>query len=158
MEGSNNFANLEALCNICANLSEILALANGAPLLFMWWIPQANGVHGYGLKLFLLGVGMIALGIGVPFAISALVGSKSEAGILAALIVGVLVLLLAIGLSLMAFFLPIIFATRIRRKERKTAIIILNLLGIIPICWLIAFIMACMPDKSGSQESLTTFS
>jgi hypothetical protein len=146
MEGSN-LANIEALCNICANAAEILAISSGGWLLFLWWVPHACGLYGYRLKIFLLGAGMIILGLATPAIVGALMGGKTETGVVLGLIAGIILLLVSIALSLIGFFLPTYFAVRVRKKRRKVWIIVLNVLGIIPMLWLVPYVWSCMEDK-----------
>ncbi len=145
MAGSD-LANSQSLVNICANFTEIAALVAGCPLLLLSFIPSASGLRGYSLKIAGMAVALIIVGAATPAIINFLVG-LGEMGMLTGLVIGgltALFALIAVGLTL---FLPTIIAF-LEKKTNKTGIVILNVIGcLIPLCGLIAYIWACMPEK-----------
>lgn len=147
MDGAN-LAHVEALMNIVGNGAEILAIATGGPLLFLWWIPKVNGTPGYSIKLFLLGLVMVVLGLATPAAINYVAATRGVEGFSGAGI-GVLVFV-AIVLVIMCgivYLLPTYFALYVQKKKNAVLIVLLNLLGFFPPCWLFALQMSTTPDK-----------
>jgi hypothetical protein len=148
-----NPANIEALLNICANLTEILGLVGGGPLLILCWIPSVSGVRGYSLNFLFLSLGMITIGLLTPGIINVLVEKLGPDSLLPAVAIGlVLVILMALA-SLFTFFIPAWLAVR-RKKAARGWIILLNCLFFLPLSWLVAFIWACMADRKLTGETL----
>lgn len=137
----NSLANLEALLNICCNGCEILCITLGAPLLLMSWLPKVCGLRGYSLKLAGTALLMLVIGLGQPSVINFLIGSRSDVGIFAAVVLGGFLCAAMLGLGMAACFAPLLIALR-EGLKRQALIGGLNAAGfVLPIFWIAAFVI-----------------
>jgi len=147
MEGSH-LANLEAVLTIAANLIEIVWIFSGGMLSVLFWVPKAFGIPDFSRKLFLHGLALTCLGFFFPSITKAIANATSDLEAVLAWGALILWLIVSIWLAATAYFLPSYLAVRVRKKERKLWIIALNVMGFIPLAWLVAYFWACMPEKS----------
>jgi hypothetical protein len=146
------FANLEALINIFANCSEIIAFIGGLPLILTCFFPAAFGLRGYSLKLLMMGVYAVIVGFNSPHLLNEALQCYCPERIVTSTLLAIFALSLTIFLSSVAIYvgalcLPSIIAFR-ENRPRKRAIMICNIFSIVPPAWLLAYLWACLPSDA----------
>ena len=143
---TNQYANLEALVNINANLAEILGFVFAGNFLFGAVAVLIKKRWIAGVILFLLIPTFITIGLGTPMTYTSLIEANRETGLMFSSCIAVVLFFLYLGM----IFLPAIIAL-VRKHRYKWIIFGVNFIAFIPFAWPVLMFFAYHdPNEDGS--------
>lgn len=149
----SQMSNFEALCNICANLSEIVGIKSGAAFLIAGFLLVWTVKKNIAVKLIIGGFVTLALGLAIPGIVNATYGNFAPGKlpeIIGVVIYG-LMALVALVFGLATFFVPAVVCNR-RGVKFTNLMAILSWLGIfIPLTLAVAMYLAFKADTGNTN-------
>jgi hypothetical protein len=139
---SDSLANIEALMNIGANLSEIVGIAGGVNCLMWGWMPYAGGLKGASKRIELMGLVLLPMALATP----GLVNWTTSVNLVLGMVTTLVLTICIVGGGGYAFMTPYRLADK-TKHPRRTLIQTLNCIVIIPFIFPISLAILSFTDK-----------
>lgn len=149
----SQMSNYEAVCNICANLSEIVGIKSGAAILIAGFILMWSTQKSIAIKLIIGGFVVLAVGLAMPGIVNATYGSFGPGGLPEVVGMAIYGLMTTVGtvFCIATFFMPAVVCNR-RGVKFTNMMAILSWLGIfIPLTLAVAIAMAFKAETGNTN-------